>query len=254
VQDSEDWIEFYDHTNSAYAPRLTISHAECTSNSDCSDRLFCNGLEICLGGKCHSGSKPCSSELICNENEDVCVECLRDRDCYDGLFCSGLEICLNGICQPGTPRCQNDDLFCNGEESCDEENKICLHNGNPCLEPTPICDEEDDICTPVTPLPTILLDPDSHYQGRWLPLPLFITIEGSGTHFNRSSSVTFIPSDLLAAIPLVKDKETIFLIGFVMPLIVTPYCSVDITVTTDSEEVSAPFTLELFSFFLNEEQ
>ena len=222
---------------------------ECEYDDDCADKFFCNGSERCIRGKCRVGSNPCSSNLICNEDEDMCVECLRDVDCYDGFFCSGLESCVDGTCQPGTPRCQDDGDFCNGEESCDEENKICSHSGNPCSEPTPICDEEDDICTPATPLATILLTPQTHYQSRWLPLPLFIAIAGSGTHFNRSSSITFIPSDPLVAIPLIKDEETIFLVGFVMPSLLAPYNSVNVMVTTGSEEIYATITLELLSFF-----
>jgi hypothetical protein len=243
-------IEFYDQADPHYAPKLTISNfAECTSHSDCSDRFFCNGVERCILGKCRAGSNPCFPNLICDEGEDACVGCLRDRNCYDGLFCNGLETCVDGTCQPGTPRCQDDGNFCNGEENCDEEINLCLHSGNPCSAPAPICDEKDDICTPATPLATILLTPETHYQSRWLPLPLFIAIEGSGTHFNRSSSVTFIPSDPLVAIPLIKDEETIFLIGFVMPSLLAPYNSVDVMVTTGSEEVYATITLELLSFF-----
>ena len=246
----EDSIEFYDHTDFKNGPRLSIVNLEkCTSHSDCADRLFCNGAERCIRGKCRVGSNPCFPYLLCNEDEDVCVECLHDVDCYDGFFCSGLESCVDGTCQPGTPRCQDDGDFCNGEESCDEENKICLPGGNPCSEPTPICDEEDDICTPATPLATILLTPQTHYQSRWLPLPIFIAIAGSGTHFNRSSSVTFIPSDPLVAVPLIKDEETIFLVGFVMPSLLAPYNFVDVMVTTVSEEVYATITLELLSFF-----
>jgi hypothetical protein len=247
-----DTIEFYDHTDPIKGPKLTISNlAECTAHSDCSDRLFCNGSERCIRGECRAGSNPCLPNLTCDEEKNECVECLHDWDCYDGFFCSGLETCVDETCQPGTPRCQDDGEFCNGEESCDEENNICLNSGNPCFEPTPICDEEDDVCTSGTLLATILLTPETHYQSRWLPLPLFITIEGTGTHFNKSSSVTFTPPDALVAIPLVQDKETITIVGFVMPSLLAPYSSVDVTVTTDSEEVSATILFELFSFFLN---
>ena len=36
-------------------------------------------------------------------------------------------------------------MFCNGEESCDEENDRCLHAGDPCA-PALECDEEKDVC------------------------------------------------------------------------------------------------------------
>ena len=48
---------------------------ECTQASDCIDGLFCNGEEACTGGKCASGTAPCSD---------------------DGLFCTGEETCDEG--------------------------------------------------------------------------------------------------------------------------------------------------------------
>jgi len=206
--------------------------------------------DICLG----SGN-PCPGNLTCNEENDVCEGCLQDADCYDGLFCTGVETCVEGVCQPGTDRCQDDGFFCNGLESCDEENDSCLSSGDPCPEGT-ICDEELDRCEPVVPLPTILLNPDSYFQSRWFPLPMFMRIEGSDTHFDASSTVTFNPTGAIFALPLVVSEETIFIVGLLLPhWLAGPLGgSVDVTVTTGAEEAYEALNIELLPFILDEEK
>jgi hypothetical protein len=37
-------------------------------------------------------------------------------------------------------------LFCNGEESCDEDSDVCVNSGDPCA-PDLKCDEGNDVCT-----------------------------------------------------------------------------------------------------------
>ncbi|MBW1823856.1 MAG: caspase family protein, partial [Deltaproteobacteria bacterium] len=60
-------------------------------------------------------------------------ECRTNASCSDGQYCNGMEMCIGGTCSPGISLpCPDDELFCNGEESCDEENDICLSSGNPC--------------------------------------------------------------------------------------------------------------------------
>ncbi len=46
----------------------------CRRNSECDDRLFCNGLEQCIEGQCLSGSAPCGPSEICVENEEACIQ------------------------------------------------------------------------------------------------------------------------------------------------------------------------------------
>jgi hypothetical protein len=227
---------------------------ECKSDSECDDGLFCNGSETCISGKCSSGSNPCLPDLTCDEDQDVCVECFNDADCYDGLFCTGVEACVEGVCQPGTDRCSDDGLFCNGVEICDEENNMCHNSGNPCSEPTPVCDEGNDVCTAgEAPLPTILLQPDFCYQSRWFPLPMFMRIEGADTHFDASSTVTFNPENKLLALPLVVNEESILIIGLLMPSWLTgPINSMDVTVTTGSEEAYESLNINPLPFILDE--
>ena len=52
---------------------------ECDTDADCDDGLFCNGMEMCLGGQvCMNmpGTSPCegwSLSLVCVEADDECV-------------------------------------------------------------------------------------------------------------------------------------------------------------------------------------
>ena len=102
-------------------------------------------------------------------------------------------------------------------------------------------------------MPKVLLEPDLLLQSRWIPLPVFISIEGSDTHFDVSSLVTFSPVSAIWALPhLVMDENNIFIIGFLMPSWLAPVSSVDLTVTTGSEEVLENLNIELFPFLLDQ--
>ena len=118
----------------------------CASDPDCTDGLFCNGVETCVSGYCQSGINPCPDDdgifcngvescdevnycthsgnpcpppLSCNEAEDGC-NCSQDEDCDDDLFCNGGETCVNAICQPGTNPCP--ETACN---TCQEDTDSC---------------------------------------------------------------------------------------------------------------------------------
>jgi hypothetical protein len=68
------------------------------------------------------------------------------------MFCIINESCGDGSCQGGQPRNCDDGLFCNGPETCSEEQNTCISAGNPC-PPNTQCDEANDRCIPVTPAP-----------------------------------------------------------------------------------------------------
>jgi len=145
------------------------------TNANCSDGLFCNGVETCdpVAG-CQPGSNPCTNPALpeCDEVANVCVECLIDGDCDDGLFCNGDETCANNQCQPGSFPCDDgvactndtcnesgdscshspvdalcsDNVFCNGAETC---NAVlgCQPATFPCTSPSaPNCNETTDSC------------------------------------------------------------------------------------------------------------
>jgi hypothetical protein len=47
---------------------------ECMGDSGCNDRLFCNGDEVCVRGRCEPGTPPCIEDDVdfCNEETDKC--------------------------------------------------------------------------------------------------------------------------------------------------------------------------------------
>jgi hypothetical protein len=48
--------------------------AECVSDADCDDGIFCNGQETCSGGICFPGSTPCGDDQLCSEEQGQCYE------------------------------------------------------------------------------------------------------------------------------------------------------------------------------------
>jgi hypothetical protein len=153
------------------------------------------------------------------------AECASDIECDDEMFCNGAETCIDGACRPGTDPCPA---------------------GTECIEETFECKEK--------PLPKVLLEPDLLLQSRWIPLPVFLGIEGSAIQFDSSSSVTFSPDNsILALPPLVVDEANIFTIGLLMPLWLSgPLAgSIDVIVTTNSEEASKTINVELLPLILD---
>jgi len=100
----------------------------CTSDEDCDDEIFCNGLELCapdeegaLANGCLVGTPPCG-EQPCLEEEDAC-----ELECPDG----------DGDGQ--------EDSACGGTD-CDDSDR------NVFLGATEVCDQAgiDDDCDPTT--------------------------------------------------------------------------------------------------------
>ena len=132
---------------------ITVEVEGCSTNTDCDDGLYCNGVEICNDGTCQNGtpvdcidSIGCTDDA-CNEDNDACENVPNNDNCDDGVFCNGLETCdASSDCLAGTPvACKDDLLFCNGDEICDEAIDACISKGNPCGEGT-VCNEENDVC------------------------------------------------------------------------------------------------------------
>jgi len=147
----------------------------------CTDGVFCNGVETFNGVSCQPGTNPCNDGVgctvdVCNEGTDSCTNTPNHATCNDGLFCTGIESChaVNG-CQPGVFPCNDgvactvdncneatdscgstendancdDGLFCNGAEMCDSV-AGCLAGGNPCIDGIPCtvdsCNETTNQC------------------------------------------------------------------------------------------------------------
>jgi hypothetical protein len=110
--------------------------AECVTDADCSDGLFCNGAEICVAGACQLGTPPPEDDGIdctvdfCDEDSDTIVHDPNDAFCDDGLFCTGAETCdPQADCLLGTPPCAEGEI-------CDEDQQACL--------PAPACSDGID--------------------------------------------------------------------------------------------------------------
>jgi hypothetical protein len=146
---------------------------ECHVDADCSDDLFCTGIETCDANTCVPGAgDPCTGppDPFCDESADACVTCLVDTDCDDTLFCTGVETCDAGSCIAGggdpcvggpLPFCEellgvcleclgdgdcDDTLFCTGVETC-AAGSCVAGPGDPCLGTSdPFCDEGAMAC------------------------------------------------------------------------------------------------------------
>ena len=49
---------------------------QCTTDADCDDGLFCNGVETCVDGVCQNGESPCDSGQTCREDVK-CIDIVR---------------------------------------------------------------------------------------------------------------------------------------------------------------------------------
>jgi len=261
---------------------------DCAVDKDCDDKKFCNGSEKCVKvstrNRCKSGANPCPDDelyctgeercdeennvctntgdpcavqgLKCIEENDICEVCVDNTNCDDGIFCNGQETCgEDGVCKTATNPCTDDGKFCTGVESCDEANDTCVSSGDPCVVPTPECDEDEDICKPVTPIPNILVNPDPLLQSHLIPLPALLTVKGKdGAQFDFTSTIEYVPANAFLALPpLVLDADNIFVVGLLMPLWITDSLdSVTVTVMTGSQEAPGVFGVELLPFILGE--
>jgi leucyl aminopeptidase len=100
----------------------------CSTDPDCDDGLYCNGVETCNAGTCEAGipvdcndGVACTNDS-CDEVDDLCVNQADDVNCDNGLFCDGAETCDAVLdCQAGSDPCPG--------QSCDEANDQCIDVG-----------------------------------------------------------------------------------------------------------------------------
>gem|GEM_PF-5178634 len=102
----------------------------------------------CSGGGQSTLTLPLAEPAAPSEYLTVgpCAECESDDDCPDdGLFCNGEESCDEqaGVCVSSGDPCEDDGLFCNGEESCDEDGDQCVSSGDPCPDDGLFCNGEE---------------------------------------------------------------------------------------------------------------
>ncbi len=135
---------------------------------DCNMNGHCDACDIATGVSldCNNNGIPdeCETGACCTPGG--CLEGLTPAECIaaGGFFygegttcpdCDDMNPCTDDGCDPAsgmcthTPvadgtDCPDDPLFCNGTESC--VGGMCVSPGNPCLPPTPRCDEVNDTC------------------------------------------------------------------------------------------------------------
>ncbi|HNO78378.1 MAG TPA: hypothetical protein PKN33_09995 [Phycisphaerae bacterium] len=138
---------------------------ECVFDIDCSNGLYCDGIETCLVDVCQFASPPCGTGQLCDEVNDQCIAdgadcnsngigddvdiangtsqdanannipdecdtCTIDADCDDGNFCNGAETCNVDTCVAGTAQCQAAGQVCNETtDACDPDGSDCNNNG-----------------------------------------------------------------------------------------------------------------------------
>jgi hypothetical protein len=129
----------------------------CTTDAECDDGLFCNGVEFCNEeGECESPGNPCplDDDIWCNGIETAaCDEAIDECGHYaapcedDGVFCNGEESCdeENETCPSSGNPCSDDGVYCNGAESCNEKADQCASSGDPC-PPDKGCVETTESC------------------------------------------------------------------------------------------------------------
>ncbi|MEM9731742.1 MAG: malectin domain-containing carbohydrate-binding protein, partial [Myxococcota bacterium] len=102
---------------------------DCTSQADCDNGSFCDGVETCVAGSCLSGSPVVCDDGIactvdsCNETADACSQTPSNALCSNGLFCDGVEACSPIVgCEAGIAPCSGSDL-------CNETIDACVPDG-----------------------------------------------------------------------------------------------------------------------------
>ncbi|MBI5502270.1 MAG: hypothetical protein HY907_18650 [Deltaproteobacteria bacterium] len=110
----------------------TCRHTPLVDGMPCSDGLFCNGFEYCLGGACSApGGAPCAAGPAClsggcDEDTDLCsTDPAPDGTaCDNGIYCDGTEQCLAGFCESSGSPCTAGDGICT-ISLCDEGTHAC---------------------------------------------------------------------------------------------------------------------------------
>ena len=91
--------EFYKPLSVTYPVFMDISEAECQSDSDCDNNIYCDGSEKCIAGVCIDASPIiCDDNIectnnICDETSDSCSFLPDNSNCEENFFCNPLIGC-----------------------------------------------------------------------------------------------------------------------------------------------------------------
>jgi len=107
----------------------------------CPPWLSCDALGVCAGIDCQS-SKDCPDDMVCDKEQDLCVECLGDEDCQDGFLCGPDYQCYQVYECTSDKDCKEYDMV------CDKDAQICVDClGNADCEDDEYCNES--MCMPM---------------------------------------------------------------------------------------------------------
>lgn len=115
----------------------------CVTNADCSDFLYCNGIEVCdQNGICQPGTPPCDDGFdctsdSCDEELNHCENVSDHAKCDDGIACTS-DVCTtaNGCINTA------DDTACEEEELCDPDSDLADESTG--CKPKPQCSTDED--------------------------------------------------------------------------------------------------------------
>ncbi|MFQ5489391.1 MAG: dockerin type I domain-containing protein [Phycisphaerae bacterium] len=86
----------------------------CVSDNDCSDGLFCTGVESCDTNVCTAGQSPCTPLQVCLEGvQQCCTPIGADFNCSGTVDAADLALfvpCLSGPSTPAVGQCIPFDL------------------------------------------------------------------------------------------------------------------------------------------------
>jgi hypothetical protein len=182
----------------AAATILFAANAQpCSTDVDCDNGLFCDGVEICVGGSCGSGVSPCTPPDVCNDVTDRCESsCPRPDADGDGsirMGCGGddcddtdarrfpgnVEVCdaenLDEDCDSDTfgDRDQDGDGFIDAQ-CCNQASDGTINCGPDCNDQDPgtnpivpeVCNGFDDDCDgSIDDAPGVSVYPDNDMDG-----------------------------------------------------------------------------------------
>ena len=125
-----------------------LVYSGATTGFDMLTIKYCRGCLI--SDECYpdGAANPSNECEACDVATDQTDWSLNDgAPCDDGIFCNGEDSCQSGTCSlhDGDP-CTDNGLWCDGTESCDEDNDECDSSGDPCDPVTEVCNEDTDTC------------------------------------------------------------------------------------------------------------
>jgi hypothetical protein len=105
----------------------------CTDDTDCDDRLFCNGVEFCADDECHDCVSPCSEGQVCNETLDECSPNGAPGDAIHSAETIADSINPAGDTDPFTFTAEAGDTVVI-QMSGDWSGLCCSNDGGPCID------------------------------------------------------------------------------------------------------------------------